>query len=202
MRNAPGIIIGLSLIVIGLLFLLDNFGYIEAHRAIGDLWPLILVIIGISFLLRGRRMETIAASPATAGTGNETGSTRGSYSVNSISQSEMFGDILMDITSQEFTGGNLNTMFGDIRVDLTKARLQQGEHHLRISTLFGDSKIDLPEGMEFGVQASSFLGDIKIKGNKRSGFAQSLSFKTPGYAQADRKLNITISQMFGDTKIY
>ncbi len=202
MRNAPGIIVGLIMIVLGLLFLLDNFGYIEAEQAIADFWPLILVIVGISFLLRGRRAETIAPIPAPATTGNETKSTRGGYSLNSISQSEIFGDIRMEFTSQDFTGGNLSTLFGDVRLDLTKSRIQQGEHHLRISTMFGDSKIDLPEGIEFAVQASSFLGDIKIKGNKRSGFAQSFSFKTPGYDQATRKLNLSISQMFGDTKIY
>lgn len=46
-----GVVAGLILIGLGVLFLIDEFTGID----IGRLWPLILIIIGISIMLGGRR---------------------------------------------------------------------------------------------------------------------------------------------------
>ncbi|MDP1538470.1 MAG: DUF5668 domain-containing protein [bacterium] len=44
-------IIGLILIIIGAVFLLQNFGYI-AEGAWSIIWPVILVVIGLGILLK------------------------------------------------------------------------------------------------------------------------------------------------------
>jgi hypothetical protein len=45
---------GIWLIVIGLIFLANNFGYFDG-RAWGKLWPLFLIVPGVFMLLRPRR---------------------------------------------------------------------------------------------------------------------------------------------------
>lgn len=42
---------GIILILLGLLFLIDNF---IPHIRFGDLWPIILIVIGISIILKAR----------------------------------------------------------------------------------------------------------------------------------------------------
>jgi hypothetical protein len=42
-------IIGLGLVILGLLFLLENFGYIEFN--FGDIWPVFVVLGGVGFWL-------------------------------------------------------------------------------------------------------------------------------------------------------
>lgn len=47
----------LVLIVLGVLFLLNNLGYtnLSLGRLISTWWPLILIIVGVSLLLGGRK---------------------------------------------------------------------------------------------------------------------------------------------------
>ena len=52
-RDRGSVIGGLVLIVLGALFLLDNFFDIR----FGDLWPLILVAVGVGLLWRSRNTE-------------------------------------------------------------------------------------------------------------------------------------------------
>lgn len=50
-RYNPGLILGVSAIVIGGLFLLDNAGYIHVGN-LWRLWPIILIILGINGMMR------------------------------------------------------------------------------------------------------------------------------------------------------
>lgn len=204
MQNMPALVIGLILIALGTLFLFDNLGYVYAWDVVSDYWPLLIIITGLLMLIRGKRSQVAVISEASPGAarGREGSSIGVMDSSNFISQSEVFGDIKLDITSKSFSGGSCNTVFGDIRLDLSTTELAQGEHYLRLSTVFGDVKLDVPKDMEFSVQVSSFIGEVKIKGSKRSGFLQSHAFQTPGFTSANRKLLVIISQVFGDTKIY
>lgn len=201
MRNTPGIVIGSILVVVGILLLLDNLGIIDVSEALAHLWPLILVLIGLALLIKGRKLSSTTIS--TAKQESVSASARGiKAETSTIIRTEIFGDILLQVSSQEFSGGSLNTIFGDIRLDLRNAHLKEGEQHLRVSTVFGDTKIEIPEGMELSLEASTVLGSIKVKGEKRSGFAPSILFKTAGYDAASRKLHIVASQIFGDVKVY
>jgi predicted membrane protein len=204
MRNTPGLFIGLVLIALGILFFLENLGYIDAGDVIADLWPLLIIGVGVHMLMRGRRSQpTVTVKDISPGHEKEERRSGGTEeSGNVVAQSEVFGDIKLDIASKSFTGGTCTTVFGDIRLDLTRCELAQGEQYLRVSTVFGDVKLDIPKDMEFAVQVSSFIGEIKIKGEKHSGFVQSRSYQTSGYANANRKLSFVVSQVFGDTKIY
>ena len=45
---------GAWLIIVGVIFLLNNFGYLQGE-AWGKLWPLFIIITGLFMLLRSRR---------------------------------------------------------------------------------------------------------------------------------------------------
>lgn len=203
MQRTPRLIFGSLLILLGTLFLLDNLGYIDAADMIADFWPLSIVLVGIAILLRSRQMPKSSVASA-ANVQVEAESARASHEDSSdlIVRSEVFGDIKLVPTSKAFAGASCNTVFGDIRLDLSNVELKPGESIIRLSTMFGDIKVDVTNSMEFASQASTMIGDIKIKGNRKTGFGQSLSYKTSGYDQAGRKVTIIMSSMFGDVKIY
>ena len=48
-RNTP--VLGTILVIVGIIFLLQNFGFVP--DAFSKLWALILVAIGISWILKG-----------------------------------------------------------------------------------------------------------------------------------------------------
>jgi predicted membrane protein len=55
MRFEPGpVIVGLALITLGVLFLLDQTGTIDAGDLIGDWWPVIIIAIGLAQLAQRR----------------------------------------------------------------------------------------------------------------------------------------------------
>jgi predicted membrane protein len=204
MNCTPRIVVGVLLIILGALFLLDNFGYLNAADVIVDLWPLLIVLLGIALLVRGRRMPAVSSSqdkpvqPSFV----STGSSVYEDSAEVIVRSELLRDIKIVPTSRNFAGASCNTVFGDIRMDLSNVELKTGEHMIRLSTVFGDVKVDIPENLQFSSHASTLIGDIRLKGNKRTGFGQALAFKTQGYDQAGKKITIILSSVFGDVKIY
>ena len=54
--NTLNLFIGLTFIAFGILFLLSNYGIIPAVEW-NKVWPLIFVIFGITFILRGKLQQ-------------------------------------------------------------------------------------------------------------------------------------------------
>ncbi len=46
---------GIVLIVLGVIFLLDNFGIVTFHRLLHSYWPVLLIIYGVYILLKNRK---------------------------------------------------------------------------------------------------------------------------------------------------
>ena len=113
----------------------------------------------------------------------------------------MFGDIDMEMTSTRFGGGNCSVVFGGIDLDLTKVDLLKGENFLRLSGVFGDIKVKLPVDMALAFHGSLIAGEIEVRGDRRSGVIQNLTFLSPGYETAEKKLNIYASIVFGEIKV-
>ena len=49
---------GIILIVVGVIFLLDTVGIVRAGDLFGEYWPLALISVGVSILLKGGRSTT------------------------------------------------------------------------------------------------------------------------------------------------
>ncbi len=188
MRLSGPAIFGLILIVLGVLILLDNLDVAEIRYVIRTYWPLILVIVGLSLLLRGRHFARKKMSE----------NTKSSYTSSGLDHTNVFGDVKLDMSSQSFKGGNVSTIFGDVDLDLTKASLTDGEHSLRISTVFGDVKVDLPKGLAFSVSGATLFGELQIAGQSKSGIAKQVYHASEDYDRSRKKLRIDCSQVFGD----
>ena len=198
MRNSGSLFVGLVLIAFGAIFLLDNLGYIDSEYVFENFWPLVLVFIGLSMLIRRPRRF----KQEDLGGGTTTGEKRMFESSSDfVSRSAVFGEVDAKVYSKNFTGGNCSVVFGQIEIDLSEAQLAPGTSSLRLNSVFGSVRVTVPRGMEFSMNASLVAGELRINDNKRGGLFESSHYKSDGYDAADRKLMILASQVFGDIRV-
>ena len=200
MARSRGKWLGFSLIIIGVIFLLDSTGTLEVGDIIRTYWPLLLVLWGLAMLTRpGFRRSRAPEGPAPERiVVPGSGPTREGESLES---SNVFGDVDILVTSPSFKGGTATTVFGDISVDCRQGGLADGEHKLTVGGVFGDVRVILPPGLALDVTARVFLGDASVLDQKRSGVSASLRYTTPGFDTAPKRLRVSVSQVFGDIDV-
>ncbi len=188
----------LILITLGVLLLLDKLGIAEFGDIISTYWPLILILVGLRMFFRYGRSEQQAGAPhdaAFSGTTQESTAT-------STNSSNVFGDVDMKITSTDFHGGSISNVFGDMNIDLSEIQLAEGEQTLRLDGVFGDMHVLVPKNIEVYATAHSVIGDMRVLGNVKSGIGQQISYSTPNYPGATKKLRLITNQVFGSAKIW
>ncbi len=196
---------GITLVVIGILLLLDRFGYASFSDMVHDYWPLILILWGGMILFRRREPENSGAPPP-GGTMPQPpagGATEPQAAPigDLIHQSQVFGNIYSRVTSQSFKGGSVSTVFGDALIDLTDVVLAEGEHELRVHGVFGNTVVILPKGAAVWVVASALFGSLTVMGQHKGGISSDIQITTTSYAAAPARLKITLSRIFGDARV-
>ncbi len=203
---------GIILIFIGGLFLLDNLGIADMSDLIHTYWPLILVIIGLSLLLRrSSRYQEAPAGETQGGTAEappwnwkfHSGSRTVSENPGDrIVENSTFGDVALNLTSKNFLGGTISTVFGDTEIDLSAVDPAPGEQVLRIHTVFGDTRVSAPKGVALRISADSSFGDMRVMNQIKDGLFQHIDFTSDGYATATKKLHLIVSHVFGDLRVW
>jgi predicted membrane protein len=188
---------GLVLIGIGLLFLLEHVGLWNIGDLFRDYWPVLLILWGVYILFRRRQ----GSSSIHAENAPFAGPVRGDASQELLNTTNVLGEVEISVLSKNFRGGSVSTVFGDIAIDCTAATVADGENYLNVHGVFGGLRIKLPKETAFAVSANTLFGSVAIKDDKRSGFAPSVVYETPGYQTSGRKLRLRCSQVFGDVEI-
>jgi hypothetical protein len=220
MRN---LIWGFILVSVGLLILLDNLGYADFGEILHDYWPLLLILWGIGILMR-RNSARVAVPPAAtppppvqpvpepspaftppppmpATSGTESAAGIHSGSPDLIHDSNVFGDVHTQVTSQNFKGGSISTVFGNGIVDLSNASIAPGDHELRIHGVFGNLTIVLRHGMAASISANTLFGDVVNLGQSRSGISPDVLTATSSFTTATNRLKISAHAVFGSIRV-
>lgn len=198
-KSNNGMFWGFILVIIGILFLLDNFYILDFGDIISTFWPLILIAIGVKMLLDRRKDQPV---------GNKKDEFSSSMPLDKgdkqdqISESNVFGDVVLNVKTNKFTGGSVNNVFGDIRIDLSDAKPGADIVKLFSSGVFGDITVIAPVGIPLHVNANAVAGDISIKGMKKDGIFPNLNYQDENYEQAAQKMAIQCSLVFGSVHIY
>ncbi len=203
---------GIILVTIGVVFLLGNLGLADVSDLIHTYWPVILVIVGLSLLLRrsGDYESATVTGPAqdtSRGTWDEWKSTmhHSNTSTNAadrVLENSTFGDTLLTLTSRNFQGGTISSVFGDTEIDTTAVEPALGEQVLRIHSVFGDTRVAVPKGIALRVTADTSFGGLRVMNASKDGMFQHLEYAGENYATADRKLHIIVSHVFGDLRVW
>ena len=122
---------------------------------------------------------------------------------DSTNRSAFIGDIHMGREHFQLKNTNLSQFIGDTVLDLTNAQIPYGETKINISAFIGDIKVYIPDDMDLGisVNSSSFIGDMQVLEQTRSGFMSSAQCRTPYYKESGKKIRINVSAFIGDIKV-
>lgn len=139
----------------GGLVLAINLGYLRVQ--IEDLWPLILIAIGVIMLwtrLSGRgfvpwdryhraRRRWQDCGPVYTGTVNE---------------AALFGGSRRVVTDQDFKGGRVACVFGGVNLDLTGANMSGNTAVLELHTVYGGATVRIPTSWNLEVRGVGLFG--------------------------------------------
>uniref|UniRef100_A0A832I615 LiaF transmembrane domain-containing protein n=1 Tax=Eiseniibacteriota bacterium TaxID=2212470 RepID=A0A832I615_UNCEI len=138
-------VLGTVFTAIGLLLLADHLDWFDFE--VWDLWPLALIALGGSMLVRHLRGP---------------GATPGSLDSGEWIRSWAFwSGVERKANSDRFRGGELTAIMGGIEVDLRPARPEGGRCVLDVFVWWGGVEIRVPEGWKVTNEATVVMGAIE-----------------------------------------
>jgi len=136
---------------------LNNLGII--HFQMRDLWPIVLIFVGLNVLTRGFTRGTDGQPlPAPRPGRRDERFEHGSR----IDASAMMSGIVLKNDSQEFSGGEINAVMGAVEIDLRQAAIA-AEAVLHLSVIMGGVEIRVPREWSVSVNGTPMLGGIEDK---------------------------------------
>jgi lia operon protein LiaF len=90
---------------------------------------------------------------------------------------------------------------GNVRLNLSSAQFLSPNPTVQIIAFISDVDVFVPEGVGLSLTTTCLIGDNKTFGQKHSRFFSSYQFETPGYASAEKKVQIAVLSFIGDTSI-
>jgi predicted membrane protein len=196
-NKSGGMVWGAILILIGVLFLFQNFNVLDIGDIISTFWPLILVAIGLKILYDRKSANDDTIVEAKIVTDN----VEADISSDKISKSNVFGDMNINITSKNFSGGSVSNIFGDVRIDLSKANVVDNNCKLYVNGIFGSVYVKLPDGVQAKIKANTVAGEINLKDESHDGLFGNLTSEDPGYASTAKKIFVNSSIIFGSITV-
>lgn len=183
---------GIILIVIGVVFLLHNYGIMDFWWIIGRFWPLLLILWGYSMIRCSRREHGQGRAKQLFGNQTMTVDSR------EIHSSTVLGDIRLTISSPDFAGGRAKVVFGDIHLDFAGVGRITSPGRLELESVFGDIAIRVPAHVAVEVRAARAFGTVITPGGSKF---HGDKYRSPDYDTSSERLTLSISQVFGDLEI-
>jgi predicted membrane protein len=150
-RSNRHLVLGLIILFLGGALLLDQV--IGLPFSIWELWPLILVFIGIKILFpsRNKKMESKTENY-----------TEGDY----FESNAVFWGESRKVRSDALKGGKITTVFGGSEIDLRECKIDKDGALIEIDAVFGGSEIKVSEDVLVKNNISGVLGGVEDKTSK------------------------------------
>ena len=167
---------------IGIVFLLAELDV--GSWGIGQLWPVILVVLGLTLVSRGltRRRPRWTRLMGGGATSNAGGSRDGEVRA-------VFGGAQKRITSQDFRYARATAIFGGVELDLTGVRIAGDTAMLEVTVLFGGVQLKVPPGWTVNIEITPRFGAVE---NQR---------RDPPSGEATGELIVTGTVTFGGLEV-
>ena len=165
------------LIGFGVFLLIGNFFNIEPGKIF---WPLLLVAIGLILVFRPQVFR------------RSTFGEEANY--------RFAGDFTLgqDWTVQDY---ELRMFAGDVTIDLRHADIPDGETFIHFALFAGDIDVIVPDGVGLAAVSHGFATDAKINGQKKDHVMVGLDYKSPGYAEATKKIHFEVNWFAGSLSL-
>lgn len=167
---------GGAIVLVGVVFLLQNFGIIQ-HDVWRFLWPAVLIVIGLGMLARAIDRHTYAGTGA-AGAADDAkkmgeniqnriisdwDGKQSASSLDRMNEWAIFSGVRRRIDSQDFQGGEAFAMFGGVELDLRKAASKRDEILVEVNAVFGGVEMRVPENWNVTVRGAGIFGGYEDK---------------------------------------
>lgn len=175
---------GIVLVLVGLFYLLDNFGFIDFSLwwIFAKLWPVILIIVGLVILITRRNRYTTV------------------YSGEKKEIDRFIGDIRLQGPLKDIDGTRVSNFIGDIDITVTEGESFEGVCHMHVSSFIADTAVAVPRSIPVMVEHSAFIGNIKTAGEADL-LATGKGYRSSDYDGSTKKLYIRASVFIGDLRI-
>lgn len=155
---------GIILLVIGTIFMLPRIGSLDLFPGMEwftkfnwkNLWPLILVAVGILIFTKARRGDQ-----PYCGNRHHTPREAARFDNGYVNYSMVFSGSDSIFLEPVFRGGNIESVFGGGTLDLRKTTLQEGVSYLKVSSVFGGITLYIPAEWNVEIQSNSVFGSFK-----------------------------------------
>jgi hypothetical protein len=136
-RAGGGLLVGL-----GAVFLAQSLGFLNIH--FWDLWPLILIAIGLGMLFEGNLALHVGI--------------KGRTSTGGKKESAVFSGGKRVINDQNFRGAKYDAVFGGFEIDLRRANMMEEEAVLELNAVFGGIEVRVPESWSVDIKGAGVFG--------------------------------------------
>jgi lia operon protein LiaF len=193
---------GLFLFIYGGLLLLDVFGIMAfSYWDWWKLWPVSLIGFAFMVLWKKSRIRVRITDDYPFEDETEPHNERGKKKRIKVNRGFIIGDVKFNQPNWPLEPMRLYNMIGDYYFDISKAYVPEGETPIQIKGWIGDVKMLIPEDIPVDIYVAGSIGDIKIFGQKSSDIKPNLSYRSPGYEEAEKKLKIEIEFSIGSVRI-
>ncbi|WP_169891217.1 cell wall-active antibiotics response protein LiaF [Litchfieldia alkalitelluris] len=169
---------GFFLLLFGTLLMLDRLQIIHfTFLMFWRLWPLFIIYYGLKLFSKNRLED------------------------NRKKNSVPIGSLNFDKEDWSVESMDVWTGIGDVRFDFSKAYIPDKDTKIKVGGLIGDVKMLIPEDVPFSVESYVKVGSIDILKNNADGHNRVVSYKTPNFDDATRRLSIEISLKIGSIQI-
>jgi len=141
---------GAILFVAGLVLLSATLDFIN-WGSIFKLWPLAILYVGVSMLLKSKGKPGLSFSNI------------GSSDNDFVHASAIFGGVEKAVHSEDFKGANIMSLFGGVELDLRKAKVVDPGCTINATVLFGGLEIIVPEDWNVVVTGTPVFGAVEDK---------------------------------------
>ncbi|MBM7620756.1 lia operon protein LiaF [Bacillus tianshenii] len=199
--------ISLVLVVFGSLLLMDRLGYLVFEFGmVWKLWPLLFIYFGLQLFTKKRPVKITV--------------TKGDYDFDLFSKDEdidisneekedpthqkkviTIGELKMNKPNWAVEPLTLKTVVGDYYFDFSKAYIPDKETKIRIKGVVADLKMLIPDDLPIRIESSVKIGKIRVFDESSQGKKCRVSYESPNYESATRKLDIELDLKIGDVRI-
>ncbi len=224
-------LIGILIIVIGMIALLNNFGLVNISFSylVSLLWPLLLGIAGINFIVNRRDIPGIVTGSLLIALGvvflgNNAGfwhinmqnfwqgfwpvviiligvSLLGKNKSNSSGHLAIMGAVEKNNAGWELESAEYVALMGGIELDIRQATFSDREINLGLSVIMGGITVIVPEGVAVTCEGTAVLGGIDLMGRGSGGLVGNASMHNGDLQSADKIVHLNCLCILGGIEI-
>ena len=160
-------VFGVGVTLFGGYFLVKNLGFWELDIAGELIFPIAVVLFGVSLLLDALKKPSKSRFQVTHnGNTVREGATQNHYTVDGehFECANSFGDVTRTVALPRLESGEITCSFGDLTVDLTGCREFAEDCSIEATCSFGQLTLLVPKCCRVEPEASTAFADFSTKG--------------------------------------